>query len=362
MSLYNVILQNFLRVPLQEFFNHPVVVAQLNQVISKYLSGGGQEPVPQGDPFDPQTGRLKSAFLEAVVTRMGNEFNGANQLLRLGPKGELPRLDGSKVFGISGSSTPTLPQNLTKMGNAFNSPNQLLKLEANDEELPALPAVDGSKLLNVLTEVFSGLSINEEGKPVLGGSQLEDDTEVPLNGKRFRFSGDGANYIDILPDSIVGLWQKLDIDGETPIETTSFKVTQSEFYYSHKLTDGRGSSFQVNEDLASFNSNDVAGNKVKLQLNNGDTSLVFSFTNADKTTTLGGMVKDGVLKFGMAAGDESTDFTGLEFGADGSIKVSGNTPVADGVDTDAIFMKDSTGTMRQMSLPALINLIREAIA
>lgn len=41
--------------------------------------------------------------LDANITRMGSEFNGAGQLLRIGSDGKLPALDGSLLTGISGS-------------------------------------------------------------------------------------------------------------------------------------------------------------------------------------------------------------------------------------------------------------------
>jgi len=128
---------------------------------------------------------IDAARLSATVTKQGNTFNAANQLVQLDATGRLPAVDGSQLTNITAppsgaasgdltdnypsptirTSAPTganviaalnaatsatidaarLSATVTKQGNTFNAANQLVQLDATGR----LPAVDGSQLTNI---------------------------------------------------------------------------------------------------------------------------------------------------------------------------------------------------------------------
>ncbi|MBI3006109.1 MAG: hypothetical protein HYY49_11945, partial [Ignavibacteriales bacterium] len=127
-------------------------------------------------------GTVDDARLSLNVTKAGNSFNGANQLVQLTSLGKLPALDGSALTGVSAGSLAggtygnvytfsnesnsftgsgagltslnaanlssgtlddaRLSSNVTKAGNTFNGADQLVQLTS----LGKLPALDGSAL------------------------------------------------------------------------------------------------------------------------------------------------------------------------------------------------------------------------
>jgi hypothetical protein len=64
------------------------------------------------------SGTLDNARLSADVTKQGNTFNGANQLLKLDANGKIPAIDGSQLTGLptsgmSANTTITLTNTMT---------------------------------------------------------------------------------------------------------------------------------------------------------------------------------------------------------------------------------------------------------
>lgn len=81
-------------------------------------------------------GTLNVARLPTQVTLEGNNFNGANQLVKLNSSTQLPAIDGSLLTNLNGSVITTglipitvIPNTVTKLGNAVNGPNQLVMLD-----------------------------------------------------------------------------------------------------------------------------------------------------------------------------------------------------------------------------------------
>lgn len=116
------------------------------------------------------TGTIPNAQVDSSsVTKAGNQFNAANQLVKLGASGELPALSGVNLTGISASqvglgsvqnvdqtnasnlTSGTVPNarvdssSVTKKGNQFNGASQLVETTAEGY----LPALDARNLINV---------------------------------------------------------------------------------------------------------------------------------------------------------------------------------------------------------------------
>jgi hypothetical protein len=98
------------------------------------------------------TGTLSDARLSSTVTVQGNNVNVANGLVKLDASSRLPAADGSQVTALNAGNvtTGTLPDarlsgSVTVQGNNFNAANQLVRLDASTR----LPAVNGSLLTNV---------------------------------------------------------------------------------------------------------------------------------------------------------------------------------------------------------------------
>jgi len=147
------------------------------------------------------TGTIDNARIDtSSITKLGNVFNGADQLLRLDGSGRLPAVSGELLTGVvaatlGGNISPTqitagiLPSNvivssvavgsitdtaiatltaskltgtidnaridtssITKLGNTFNSANQLLRLDGSGR----LPAVSGELLTGVVASTLGG--------------------------------------------------------------------------------------------------------------------------------------------------------------------------------------------------------------
>lgn len=125
----------------------------VNQLVQ--LDGSGFLPALNGSALTSlnasniTTGTLADARLSTNVTLQGNIFNGANQLVKLNPSGDLPAISGINLTNLNASAITagTLPDarlsaNVTVMGNTFNGPNQLLQLT----NLAYLPVINGSNV------------------------------------------------------------------------------------------------------------------------------------------------------------------------------------------------------------------------
>jgi len=97
-------------------------------------------------------GILSDARLSPNVTLQGNLFNGPNRLVQLDGTGRLPAVDGGKLTNLDAGaislgtlSNARLSSVVTLMGNQFNGADQLVKMDPDGK----LPALDGSKLKNL---------------------------------------------------------------------------------------------------------------------------------------------------------------------------------------------------------------------
>ena len=155
------------------------------------------------------TGTLNDSLLSTNVTKAGNTFNGATQLVQLDASGNLPALNGSALTNLSASNlsgalpalngsaltnlsagnlTGALPAlngsaltnldagniatgtlndsrlstNVTKAGNSFNGISQLVQLDGSGN----LPILNGSALTNLSAGNLTG------ALPALNGSAL----------------------------------------------------------------------------------------------------------------------------------------------------------------------------------------------
>lgn len=196
----------------------------VNQLVQ--LDGSGFLPALNGSALtnlnasNIASGTLADARLSANVTLQGNIFNGANQLVKLNPSGDLPALSGINLTNLNASAVTagTLPDarlsaNVTLMGNTFNGANQLLQLT----NLGYLPVVNGSNVtaLNA-SNISSGtladgrLSANVallDGNQTFSGSNtfssaINANTITPsgaltvgATGQSFTLQGNGSSTI-----------------------------------------------------------------------------------------------------------------------------------------------------------------------
>jgi hypothetical protein len=361
MPLYDVLLMHFMKQPIDQFFKHPDVMAAMAAALGQAPPDNGPAPAGGISAASILSGTLSNARLSAQVTLLGNLFNGANQLVRLDSKGRLPRINGSLLTGVSGGGAGgpiKLPSNLTQAGNSFNNVGQLLKLIASEDDasLPALPEADGSKLKNIVKAAIGGTSMDEEGRVRLGGAPLDDDAEVPLNGKKVRFAGEGANFIEFTNEGMEGVWQA---EGEGDVEQSTLRITITEFFYSHILPSGQGSSIQINDQFVAFTSKDAAGNNTRLQMTNGQ-GAVFSFTDKATEKTIGLSIVNGTVRFGVADGIDASDFAGMEITADQKVKLTG-TMAEGGGTTDSVLFRAANGELSHKTVPDFIEQIRTSL-
>ncbi len=130
------------------------------------------------------TGTLDDARLSGPVTKQGNEFNGANQLVKLDANQKLPAKDGSQITSLNASNVSSgtvnddrLSNNITKKGNVFNGASQLVELDSSQR----FPAKNASLVTNINgTNVSSGTvadarlsnNITKKGNSFNGVNQL----------------------------------------------------------------------------------------------------------------------------------------------------------------------------------------------
>ena len=196
----------------------------VNQLVQ--LDGSGFLPALNGSALtnlnanNIASGTLADARLSANVTLQGNIFNGANQLVKLNPSGDLPALSAINLTNLNASAVTagTLPDihlsaNVTLMGNTFNGANQLLQLT----NLGYLPVINGSNVtaLNA-SNISSGtladgrLSANVallNGNQTFSGSNtfssaINANTITPsgaltvgATGQAFTLQGNGSSVI-----------------------------------------------------------------------------------------------------------------------------------------------------------------------
>src|SRR6267154_1946633 len=73
--------------------------------VTKAMVGLGNVPnLDATNAGNISSGTLDDARLSATVTRQGNAFNGAGQLLQLDGTGKLPAVDGSQLTNLPGGS------------------------------------------------------------------------------------------------------------------------------------------------------------------------------------------------------------------------------------------------------------------
>jgi hypothetical protein len=85
------------------------------------------------------TGTIADSAIDASsVTKQGNTFNGANQLVQLNGSGNLTALNAANLTSLSaGNLTGIVPNatidssSITKQGNTFNAASQLVKLDGS---------------------------------------------------------------------------------------------------------------------------------------------------------------------------------------------------------------------------------------
>ena len=106
------------------------------------------------------------------VTKMGNTFNGASQLVQLNGSTQLPAISGVNLTNLNASNlaSGTVPNaqidgsSVTKQGNTFNGASQLVQMNSSTQ----LPAVSGVNLTNLNgSNVASG---------TVGSARLPTDT------------------------------------------------------------------------------------------------------------------------------------------------------------------------------------------
>lgn len=98
------------------------------------------------------TGTINDARLSNNITKQGNTFNGASQLVQLNGSTQLPAVSGALLTTLNGSNISSgtvadarLSANVTLQGNTFNLPNKLVQLDASLQ----LPGVNATNLANL---------------------------------------------------------------------------------------------------------------------------------------------------------------------------------------------------------------------
>jgi hypothetical protein len=99
-----------------------------------------------------QTGTINDARLSNNVTKQGNTFNGASQLVQLNASTQLPAVSGGLLTNLNANNIVTgtisdlrLSSNVTLQGNVFNIANKLVQLDGTAR----LPVADGSQITNL---------------------------------------------------------------------------------------------------------------------------------------------------------------------------------------------------------------------
>jgi hypothetical protein len=97
-------------------------------------------------------GTINDARISNNITKQGNTFNGASQLVQLNASTQLPALNGVNLTTLNASNIASgtladarLSANVTIQGNTFNIPNKLVQLDGSG----LLAALNGSQLTNL---------------------------------------------------------------------------------------------------------------------------------------------------------------------------------------------------------------------
>ncbi|MBL0349495.1 MAG: hypothetical protein IPP68_03840 [Elusimicrobia bacterium] len=155
------------------------------------------------DAGNLNAGTIPSARIDSSsVTKMGNAFNGNNNLLQLGATGLIPNslVDSSSVTKLGSvvntsngllqlGGTGLIPNNvvdgssITKMGNSFNGNNNLLQLGATG--LVPNSAVDGSSITK-MGNSFNGQQSAPVGRYRAGPEQRGGRFFHHQNGEQFQ--------------------------------------------------------------------------------------------------------------------------------------------------------------------------------
>ena len=126
------------------------------------------------------TGTLSDSLLSTNITKAGNSFNGASQLVKMTSATKLPAVDGSLLTALSGNAVTVgtiadarLTANVTKAGNSFNGASQLVQMTSATK----LPAVDGSLLTNL-----SGANISNVAGSAVALATTTTRGTIPATG------------------------------------------------------------------------------------------------------------------------------------------------------------------------------------
>jgi microcystin-dependent protein len=110
------------------------------------------------------TGTLNDSRLSANVTVAGNSFNGASQLVKNNPSGDLPALSGINLTSLNAGALASgtvndlrLSNNVTLQGNTFNGASQLLQLTGT----ALYPALNGSLITNINASNIATGTLND---------------------------------------------------------------------------------------------------------------------------------------------------------------------------------------------------------
>ncbi len=111
------------------------------------------------------SGTVNDDRLSNTITKEGNSFNGANQLVKLDANQKLPARDGSQLTNLTAENIETgivddarLSNNITKQGNVFNGANQLVELDSSQK----FPAKDGSQITTINGSNISSGTVNDD--------------------------------------------------------------------------------------------------------------------------------------------------------------------------------------------------------
>ncbi len=171
------------------------------------ISGNGSL-ITQLDPNNIN-GTVPDSKLNDTVTKKGNVFNGANQLVQLDSNQKFPSKDGSQITLLSPNNIngnvpdSKLNDTVTKKGNVFNGASQLVQLDSNQK----FPAKDGSQITLLKPNNINGTvpdsklnsTVTKKGNVFNGAIQL-----VHLDSNQKFPAKDGSQITLLNPNNING--------------------------------------------------------------------------------------------------------------------------------------------------------------
>ena len=311
------------------------------------------------------TGVMSTTRLPTTVTIAGNVFNSANNLLKLDATGKIPAVDGSAITGLNGSNIATgtvsdarLSSTVTKAGNTFNTANNLLKLDAAGK----MPAVDGSAITNISAANInlSTVSFNKPGDLIM----LDNSGRIPaLDGSLVTNINGAALTSGAIPDArhsvnvtmggntfnTINSLVKLDSAGKLPaVDGSLVTGINASNIGSGSLPDVRLSG---NVTMAG-NTFNTASNLVKLDVNGKlpavDGSLV---TNIPITSTTGNIPDNRLNSTVTVAGNSFNVANGLL-----KLDANGKIPSIDGSLITNIPITSTTGNVPDTRLNTTVTL------